>query len=589
MTLRKLAISLTGAAAALSSVWLLHAQAPMQNPVLQAMKDEIARDMKISLPGIDPPYFIQYLLDDEEHFNVTATLGGVIVRGRDHLRAPQVMVRVGDYKFDNSNFAGGFAGGARYDLGRFPLEDSYPILRRYLWLETDSAYKGAVNGLSRKRAALRNITQSEQIDDFAPQKPTHSIHPFDKLSIDEDLWTNRVRTLSKIFEQYPDVKNSSVELETSVGGFYLANSEGSEIQSPETVTTVRIHASTQAPDGMSVRDDEAIESLTLSRIPSDAELTKNVKAVAERITALYHAPKGEDYSGPILFEGLAGAQVFAEVLGRNLTITRRPVSGGRGGGAEPGELEGRVGARILPEFFDVVDDPTQKEWRGRPLFGTYDVDREGVAPQPLHLVEKGVLKTYFLTRQPVRGYSQTNGHGRLPGANGAAQGAMSNFFVSASETVPVSELKKKLIDLIQQRNKPYGIIVRKMDFPLTASSAEELRRIFAAASGGRPVSPPLLAYKVFPDGREELVRGLRFRNFSARSLKDILAAGDDNFTFEYMDNGAPLGLVGAGSFQVETSVVAPSILIDDLELRPADEEMPKLPIVPSPDTARGGR
>ena len=98
--------------------------------------------------------------------------------------------------------------------------------------------------------------------------------------------------------------------------------------------------------------------------------------------ALAKAPKGEDYSGPVLFEGTAGAQIFAEVLGQNLALTRRPVAdGGRGGGAQPSELEGRMGARVLPESFDVVDDPTQTEWRGRPLFGSYEVDREGVLPQ----------------------------------------------------------------------------------------------------------------------------------------------------------------------------------------------------------------
>ena len=111
----------------------------------------------------------------------------------------------------------------------------------------------------------------------------------------------------------------------------------------------------------------------------------------------------------------------------------------------------------------------------------------------------------------------------------------------------------------------------------------------SAAQSSHAVSPPLLAYKVYPDGHEELVRGLRFRGFSARSLKDILAAGDDSGTFEYMDNGAPFALIGVGSYQVETCVVAPSILIDDLELRPAEEELPKLPIVPAPDSTSGGR
>ena len=462
MSARKFTIGLGACAAALGSALALQAQAPAGSPIMQAMKDELKRDIKISLPNLETPYFIQYILDDEEHFNVTATLGGVVLKGREHLRLPQIQVRVGDYKFDNTNFAGGFAGGSRYDLGRFPLEDSYPVLRRFFWLETDSAYKGAVAALSRKKAALRNITQSENIDDFSPAKPVQSVHPFAKLSVDEDAWTNRIRTLSAVFQQYPDVKNSTVELETSTGGFYLVNSEGSEVQSPEAVSSVRVRASGQADDGMNIRDYTSIVSLDLNRMPSDADMTNRIKAVAEHVSTLSHAPKGEEYSGPVLFEGEAGPQVFAEVLGRNLTVTRRPVaSGGRGGSAEPGELEGRVGARVLPDYFTVVDDPTQKEWRGRPLFGTYDVDREGVAPAPLTVVDKGILKSYFLTRQPVRGYAQSNGRARLPGGTGT----MSNFFVSASETVPAAELKKKLIELIQTRNKPYGIIVRKMDFP----------------------------------------------------------------------------------------------------------------------------
>ena len=74
-----------------------------------------------------------------------------------------------------------------------------------------------------------------------------------------------------------------------------------------------------------------------------------------------------------------------------------------------------MGARVLPDSFSVVDDPTQKEWRGRPLFGAYEVDREGVMPKPLRLVEKGVLKGYLLTRQPVRGFEGSNGRARMPG------------------------------------------------------------------------------------------------------------------------------------------------------------------------------
>jgi TldD protein len=575
------------AAAGLGALGMLCAQAPPADPIFQAMRDEIDRARKLSLPNLEAPYFVEYMIDEEESFSVTANLGGLLTRHKERFRSPDVQIRVGDYKFDNTNFAGGgFGGGSRYDLERFPLEDSYPLLRRYFWLMADSAYKSSVEAISRKRAAMRNMQQGEQLSDFAHAEPVKSVRPIKRLVLDEDQWAGRVRGLSAIFTEFPDVKNSGVELEASEGGLNLVNSEGTEVREPESVAVLRARALAQAPDGMSLRDAVTFHAVDVAHLPSEAELRRGITQMAENVVALSKAPKGEDYSGPVLFEGQAGAQIFAEVLARNLSLTRRPVGdGGRGGGAQNSELEGRMGARVLPDTFDVVDDPTQKEWRGRPLFGSYSVDREGVVPKPLRLIEKGVLKDYLLTRQPVRGYEVSNGRARLPGNYAANTATISNLFVSTSEPVPAAELKKRLIELCRTRNKPYGIIVRKMDFPSTAS-VDEVRRLMSSQQGGRPVSMPVLVYKVYVDGHEELVRGMRFRGFNVRSLKDILAAGDDSAAFEYMDNAAPFALVGGAGFTAETCVVAPSILIDDLELHPAEEELPKLPVVSPPDMTR---
>jgi hypothetical protein len=574
-------------AAGAALLWSQQPAPGADDPELQAMRDEIERSRHMSLPNLEPPYFVQYAMDHATSFSVTASLGGLLSQRVDEVRSPEVSVRVGDYSFDNSNYSGGgINSGARYAIGRLPLEARYDILRRDLWLLTDSAYKSAVEGLSRKRAALRNITQSEKLNDFAHAEPVKHIRPLSTLSINEQDWAGRVRAISAQFARYPEVKNSSVELESSAGGFVLVNSEGTEAREPESVTLVRIRAAAQAADGMTLRDAITFHATSPVHLPGQIEADRAVKTVAENVIALAKAPKGEDYSGPVLFEGVAGPQIFAEVLGKNLALTRRPVSeGGRGGGFQPSELEGRIGARVLPEFFEVVDDPSQTEWRGRPLFGHYEVDREGVVPKPLRLVEKGALKSYLLTRLPVRGFEGSNGRARMPGSYGASTASFSNLFVRASETTPVADLKKKLIELCAARSKPYGIIVRKMDFPSSAS-IDEARRLLQGGQG-RPVSIPLLAYKVFPDGREELVRGVRFRGLNVRSLKDILAAGDDTVLFEFMDNAAPFALIGGGGFTAETAVIAPSILVDDLELHPIEEELPKLPVAPPPTlTAR---
>jgi hypothetical protein len=580
--MRPIAIALLGLAGI--AAWSQQPAAATKDALLESMRDELNRARQMSLPNLEPPYFVQYLVDREEMFSVSASLGGILSRRHELIRQPQVGIRVGNYQFDNSNYTGSsFNFGSRYDLGRFPTEDRYDVLRRYLWLETDGAYKSALEAISRKRAALRNLTQNDRLNDFAHAAPVQHLRPLPSLRIDQEFWATQVRNLSAVFARYPGVKNSDVEFEAAVGGFTMINSEGSEVREPEVSHLLRIRAAAQADDGMTLRDAVTFHSTDALHLPATEEMDRAARKLAENVIALAHAPKGEDYNGPVLFEGMAGPQILAEVLGKAMVLTRRPVAeGGRGGGFQPSELEGRIGARVLPDSFDVVDDPTQAEWRGRPLFGHYEVDREGVVPVPMKLVEKGALKGYLLTRQPVRGFEGSNGRARLPGNFGASTATFSNLFFHSSDTVPAADLKKKLIEICQARGKPYGIIVRKMDFPSSAS-LEEARRLVGGSQGGRPISVPILAYKVFPDGHEELVRALHFRGLNTRSLKDILAAGDDNVLFEYMDSPAPFALIGGAGYTTEASVIGPSILVDDLELHPLEEEQPKLPVVTAPE------
>lgn len=554
--------------------------------VMRAMQDELNRSRNLKVLSLEAPYFIEYSIDDAAAFEVSASLGGLVSLRHPQFRLPEVHVRVGSYQFDNTNYAGsGRQFGTHYDIEHFPLEDNYGVLRRFLWLATDSAYKSAVDTISRKRAALKNVATAEEPDDFARAEPVRKVLEVRRSRLDEDAWTERVRALSAIFKSYPAVKASAVELNAIQTAHYYVDSEGAAVRIPEKLIFLVAKAEGQAPDGMVLRDAAIFQSLDFDRMPPEAEFRRGITDLASDVSALTAAPKGEDYSGPVLFEGNAAAQIFAEVLGRNLAPTRRPVmEPGRNSYVPTSELEGRQGVRVLPDWFDVVDDPTQKEWQGRPLFGAYEVDREGVVPRPLVLIEHGVLRTFLLTRQPVKGFSGSNGRARLPGSFGANSAGIGNLFVRATVTAPVADLKKKLIDICGQRGRPYGIVVRKMDFPSSASFPE-LRRLLSGSgqSAGIPVSLPILVYRIYKDGREELVRGLRFRNLNARSLKDILAAGDDNNVFEFMNNQAPYATMGAASYVAESCVIAPSILIDDVELHPMEGESPKLPVVPAPE------
>ena len=188
-----------------------------------------------------------------------------------------------------------------------------------------------------------------------------------------------------------------------------------------------------------------------AHLPGDAELVRGITAMAENVVALAKAPKGEDYSGPVLFEGAAGAQIFAEVLARNLTLTaasggRRRTRRRRRRTANWKDAWARACCPIPSTWWTT---PRRPNGAGGPLFGSYKVDREGVLAKPLRLIEKGVLKNYLLTRQPVRGFEGSNGRARLPGSFGTNAASISNLFVSTTEPVPVAEMKKKLIELCQ--------------------------------------------------------------------------------------------------------------------------------------------
>lgn len=568
--------------------------AAQQNDVLiQAMRDEMGRSRELALIAPDKPYLLRYSVEDAQIFVAVATLGGLLNATDNHLRLLSTRVRVGNYDFDNTNYVGSdYYGGVRYDSSQLPMENNYAALRNDLWLATDRAYKTALDGIARKRAALASVNLPDKMPDYTQAAPITLVEAVPMHPTSREAWEDRIRKVSGVFMGFPEVLESDAEIQVIQSADYIASTEGTLVRRPDDLAFVRIRAYGQAPDGMPLRDAETVLAFDAASLPVETELEQAAKSVAEETTALAQAPMGESWTGPVLFEPRAAAQLFAQVLGDNLKLVRKPIpQPGRSLPWIGSELEGRIGSRILPDWMDVVDDGTQSEWHGVTLLGHYEVDDEGVRPQPTILVDKGVLKTFLLTRTPPRPElaSGSNGHARFPGAFGDELPGMSNLFVRASKTVPLADLKKQLIEICKQRGKPYGMLVRKLDFPSSAS-VEEIRELEAenmrSGGSGRAPVPPVLIYRVYLDGREELVRGLHFRDLDARSLRDIVAASDDSYVLNYLDSPVTFALQGASSFVAATSVIAPAVLFDELELVPASGETPRVPIVPPPLLAR---
>ncbi|HVV47844.1 MAG TPA: hypothetical protein VHC72_21680, partial [Bryobacteraceae bacterium] len=329
------------------------AQDAVQDPIFEAMKTELGRSMKLSLKQLEKPYYISYSIETGHQWGATAVMGGLLGVSSQPFRYPQMQLRVGDYKFDQTNFAGG-GRGPSYSLSGFPLDNSPDVIRQYLWLETDSAYKASLDAIARKRSALRSVTVSDELPDFDTARPNTILKDRPLVHFDDKTWNERTRRVSAVFNDYPNLRASVADYSAIDSIHRYVDSEGAAIRLPQSVGQFQIRASAQAPDGMIMRDSALFYTNDLTKMPSEAELTAAAKGVADGLTKLAAAPVGENYSGPVLFEGVAGPQLLAELLAPNLHISRKP-TGART--SSPTELEGRRGVRIMPEMFDVVDDP----------------------------------------------------------------------------------------------------------------------------------------------------------------------------------------------------------------------------------------
>ena len=128
----------------------------------------------------------------------------------------------------------------------------------------------------------------------------------------------------------------------------------------------------------------------------------------------------------------------------------------------------------MPDFLSVVDDPTLTTFDGHTLMGNYEVDDEGVKASRVSLIEKGQLVSYLLSREPIRDFPSSNGHGRAS-VTGPPTSSLGNLIVQSSDALSSDELKKKLIEACKQRNLPYGYFVR--DAGAAPDSATALPRL----------------------------------------------------------------------------------------------------------------
>jgi TldD protein len=511
------------------------------DPVLKAMREELDRSKsQLKMEKVAAPYYIEYRISDVEEWDLEAAFGALRQDQRVHGRTARVVVRVGDYKQD-SYYGPGLGA---VDLA--PLDNDPVAIRRELWLATDAAYKAATEALASKKALLSQYSADQPFDDFAKAPPLEFVEPLTKLDFSEEPWKETLQKATNLYRTNLKIQSVNGFLRFRALNEYYVNTDGTSTRQGSGLYTIQIGSETQAADGMKVGRTPFFVESSANELPSQAKFLADAEKTLATLQSLSDAPMvEEDYRGPVLFSSDAASDIFESLVGQNLLgIRPKPGESAR----TTGEYSSNYKGRVLPTFVSVTDDPTLKTFDGRKLVGSYQIDQEGVQASAVPLVSDGILVGYLMGRIPIRDFPESNGHGRAaPGQ--PPMPSIGNFIVKIKEPVSKEGLKEKLIEMCKRESKPYGYYVETM-------AGEN----------------PRLLYRIYlSDGHEELVRGAVFNELDTRTLRNnLVAAGND-----------PLVSNRAGN--VPTTIICPSMLFDELEVKRTDRKNAKLPEYPSPD------
>ncbi len=535
--------------------------------LLSTMQDEMTRAQS-SLGKLDPaPYFMSYSVYDNRMAMVVGTQGMLVSSLQSRRRAADVTMRIGSAALDNSHARDRQS--AR-SSGTLPLEDDRNAIAHELWRLTYEEYRKASKAYANVKTKTQvNAQEEDTSPDFSQEKPsTHIDYKDAATAPDQRALEKLAREYSAHFRKYPYVYSSMVMINSQTTQLHFLSTEGTRVVTPNAYIRVAIEAETRAADGMELMRVETFQAESIEHLPGTAEIVARVDKMATDLKALRDAPVAEPFNGPALLSGRASAVFFHEVLGHRLE-----------GHRQRGEQEGqtftkKIGQSVLPEFLSVVDDPTLRKLNGLDLGGWYEYDDEGMPATKVNVIENGTLKSFLMSRMPIKNFSNSNGHGRSqPGL--MPTGRQGNLIISSTRTAKDSEMRQKLIEEVKKQGKPYGLYFEDIQggFTLTLRTMPQAFQVL-----------PVLVWRVYPDGRpDELVRGIDIVGTPLAAMNRILLTGDKTDIFN--------GICGAESGQVPVSAAAPAMLFSEIEVQKRAHSLNRPPILPAPgdDTKAGAK
>lgn len=534
------------------------AQDADSSAILEAMKAELARAQQTFKGQPVQPYFLSYEITDDQVVSVTGTFGKLQTSQQSRSRQLDIDLRVGNYHLDNTHGIREEAPPA-FPPVYVPVEADSAALRSVLWYWTDLKYKQAVEQLTRIKTDVQvKVEQEDKSDDFSREPAAKHLDKPLMMSVDRHAWEEKVRKYTAPFAKYGDIYAANATLLADVETRWYVNSDGSEIEVSKPFYHLYLTAQMKADDGMELPRYESFFSFDPEGLPSDAAVLKTVDQMIKDLRALRVAPIVDPYTGPAILSGRASGVFFHEVFGHRIEGHRQKAEN------EGQTFKKKVGEKVLPENFSVISDPTMRQLGAAGLAGYYDFDNEGVPAQRVTVVDHGVFKGFLMSRSPIEGFPHSNGHGRRQQGHFPVA-RQSNLIVQVDHPVSRAELKSLLIEEVKKQNKPFGLYFDDIQggFTLTGRSIPNAFNVL-----------PIMVYRVYPDGREELVRGVDLIGTPLTTFSKIVAGDGETATFN--------GICGAESGSVPVSASSPDVLVSQIEVQKKEKSNARAPLLPAP-------
>jgi predicted Zn-dependent protease len=529
-----------------------------QDKLISILNEEIHREMKWLKIQETPAYYLAYRVDDIQSTSISTSFGSLIDTSTSRNRVLTVTLRVGSPQLDNYHY-----NSQSYSMTEFPLDDNPIAVKQALWNATRNVYQQAVSSFSNVKTNIAvHAEEEDKSPDFSEEQPNVYIEPplNSGIQFDRQEWIDRLKKYSGVFLKDPDIFNGSSYLSVVVTRKYFVSSSGDKIAQNSTSANMGFRGTIKAKDDMEMPLIKTYFAFHPDGLPSDKIAFKDVNMLVDDLIALKKAPVAEPYTGPALLSGRAAGVFFHEIFGHRVEGQRMKNE------TDAQTFKKKVNEQVLLPSLSVYCDPEMKQFDNQDLAGYYVYDDQGEKGQKVSIVENGILKNFLMSRTPINGFDKSNGHGRaMYGMQPASR--QSNLMVETDQPQTIEEMRKELIKLAKEQDKPYGYLFDEVVGGFTTTGRYSPNAFNVT---------PTIVYRIYTDGRpDELVRGVNLIGTPLSMFSQITQAGGKSEIFN--------GICGAESGNIPVSATSPMLLVNQIETQKKAKSTERSIILPRPD------